>query len=181
MPEYRGVRVELTSQFDIVAIPEFQPGPQEVYQGKEAIKLLNPLKSIVTVYVPRLPSSQFWINYSAVAPEPPTAFYYFKLSINNEHIVSWGCGEEHSFKGKTMFGLYETESTREGEKGYVGKHSLFFSRTNTDATAELEDPWDDKQFVEVRVYRSNARKRIPLDLEEFKDTYHGRNGGTGVE
>jgi hypothetical protein len=33
--------------------------------------------------------------------------YYFRVSLNGSHIVSWGCGEEDTFKGKAMFRLYE--------------------------------------------------------------------------
>ena len=106
MPTYRSITISITSQFDICQLPEYAPPASTDDPFSTLPALLNPELSLVTVYLPTYPSSQFWLRYSIAPPYPPKAMYYFKLFLNGKCVVSWGCGEEDGYRGRTVFGLY---------------------------------------------------------------------------
>ncbi|KAL8955925.1 MAG: hypothetical protein Q9193_006388, partial [Seirophora villosa] len=115
MPAYRNITINLVSQFDILNIPEYAP-PASLEDPFAAPP--TPVdKSLVSCYIPIYPLSQFWLSYSISAPHPPKALYYFKLFINGACVVSWGCGEENGFKGKTTYGLFDSGQRWMGEPG----------------------------------------------------------------
>ena len=118
---------------------------------------------MVSVYIPTYPASQFWLSYSISPPHPPKALYYFKLYLNGRLIVSWGCGEENDYKGKTMFGLFDVGS------GY-GKQPLLERRVLRFAPEPGESDnhtlGNFGNFMEVRVFRSKGRKRVKPDVQE---------------
>ncbi|KAL8748312.1 MAG: hypothetical protein Q9184_007406 [Pyrenodesmia sp. 2 TL-2023] len=162
MPAYRNITINLVSQFDILNIPEYAI-PAILEDPFSAPPALAD-KSLVSCYVPIYPLSQFWFSYSISAPHPPKALYYFKLFINGACVVSWGCGEENGFKGKTMYGLYDS-GERWMEVPEVDVRAFSFA-----SDASTQHPMNDtlSQAMEVRVYRSRGRKRIRLVLEDFK-------------
>ncbi len=172
MPVSHGVKVQLKSQYDIQTIPEYAPPPSK---RKSSIKLLDQERSLISVYIPRLECSQFWICYSAAPSDGLTKFFYFKLSLDGAHVVSWGCGEGDGYEGKTMFGLFGTG------KRDAQKRAFFFSQLETEREGEDQESMKPDGVLELRIYRSSSRKRIPPDLVEFRDTHIGRNGGNGVE
>lgn len=162
MPAYRNITINLVSQFDILNIPEYAPpvALDDPFSAPPA-PVDNPL---VSCYIPIYPLSQFWFSYSISAPHPPKALYYFKLFINGACAVSWGCGEENGFKGKAMYGLFDS-----GERwmGQPGIDARVFSFANGPSTQHpLYNTMG--QMMEVRVYRSRSRKRIKPQLEDFK-------------
>ena len=105
MPTYRSITISITSQFDICQLPEYAPPTLTDDPFSILPTLLDPELSLVTVYLPTYPSSQFWLRYSIAPPYPPKALYYFKLYLNGKCVVSWGCGEDDGYRGKTVFGL----------------------------------------------------------------------------
>ena len=105
MPTYRSITISITSQFDICQLPEYAPPTSTNDPFSTLPALLNPEQALVTVYIPTYPSSQFWLRYSVAPPYPPKAIYYFKLYLNGKCVVSWGCGEDEKYCGKTVFGL----------------------------------------------------------------------------
>lgn len=150
MPSHRGVSVALNSQYDALTIPETA--------GTESSSSAH----VTEVSIPTYPSSQFWLSYTCQSPLAATGcrFYYFKLSINGESVVSWGVGEDDNWAGKTMFGLFEsgTGTDFEGRK-IVEKRGFFFSNVAKSGSGI------DGGLLEVRVYRSKARRREKIALE----------------
>ena len=162
MPNFRNITVSLVSQYDLLQIGEYQPpasNPDDPFSSQPT--LISPSQSLVSVYVPTYPNSTFWLAYTILPPHPPKALYYFKLFINGSHIVSWGCGEAERFAGKTMFGLFR------GPHGGLERRVLSF----TAETGSERGPHND--LMELKVYRAKARRRMPIELEEFEA---GANG-----
>ncbi|KAL8899993.1 MAG: hypothetical protein Q9207_005911 [Kuettlingeria erythrocarpa] len=172
MPAYRNITINLVSQFDILNIPEyaFPATLEDPFSAPPAVAD----KALVSCYVPIYPLSQFWFSYSISAPHPPKALYYFKLFINGTCVVSWGCGEENEFKGKTMYGFYDAGERWKGQPEVDVRAFTFASDNST------QHPLNDTlgQAMEVRVYRSRGRKRIRPDLENFKAVI-ARSGNHG--
>ena len=102
MPTYRTLTLSLVSQFDILTIPEYAPPsiPPDPFTDVSTVPtLVNPSTFTVSVYIPTYPGSQFWLSYSIAPPWPHGMVYYFKLFVNGECLVNWGCGEEEGHKG----------------------------------------------------------------------------------
>ncbi|KAL8671813.1 MAG: hypothetical protein Q9168_003697 [Polycauliona sp. 1 TL-2023] len=161
MPVSRNITINLVSQFDILNIPEYAPPaiPDDPFSTLSA-RVDN---SLVTCYVPTYPLSQFWFSYSVSPPHPPKAWYYFKLFINGASVVSWGCGERDGFKGRTMYGLYDSGYHWMGVPDVAARAFTFAndSSTQQSLTNTLA------QVMEIRVYRARGRKRIRPQLEHF--------------
>ena len=163
MPTYRSITLSLISQFDILTIPEYAP-PEST--STELPTLVDPHQSLVSVYVPTYPSSQFWLAYSIAPPHPPNALYYFKLFLDGSHVVSWGCGEEDRYKGKTMFGLYKSGKVFDGRR-YLEQRVLCFASDGA-PESPAEGSASLGPLMEVRVYRSKGRKRIMPEAEQYE-------------
>lgn len=148
-----------------MVIPEYPPPAFRQDSISNLPTLINEELSLISVFIPTYPGSQFWISYSIAPPNPPKALYYFKLFLNGACIVNWGCGKEDEFKGKTMFGLYESDANREGESG-IQKRILRF-REGHEGT--------DDDILEIKVYRCRGRKPCSPVLE----SYGGHKVGNG--
>ena len=164
MPTYRSITTNLTSQFDILTIPEFEPPRTLIDPFVNAPTLINHDRSVVSVYIPTYPSSQFWLCYSISPPYPPKMLYYFKLYINGNHIVSWGCGEEENYEGKTMFGLYDAGPTP-FKDNQIERRVLCFGPDRGHGDKSSMDNLDD--VMEIKVFRSKGRRRAAPAIEEF--------------
>ncbi|KAL8854846.1 MAG: hypothetical protein Q9221_000352 [Calogaya cf. arnoldii] len=161
MPVYRNITINLVSQFDILNIPEY--GPPAAPDDPFSISPDSADKSLVTCYVPTYPLSQFWFSYSVSPPHPPRALYYFKLFINGASVVSWGCGESDGFKGRTMYGLYDSGYRWMGVPDVAARAFTFAN----DATTQQSMSNAHAQVMEIKVYRARGRKRIRPKLEGF--------------
>lgn len=162
MPTYRSITLSLISQYDILTIPEYAPPKTAVDPFSNAPTLISPDNSLVSVYIPTYPSSQFWLSYSISPPHPPNLLYYFKLYINRQHVVSWGCGHDDGYKGKTMFGLYDS--------GHGTPLSPGLERRVLCFTSDLENgrmPDTLSDVMEIKVFRSKGRKRVRPTVQEF--------------
>jgi hypothetical protein len=179
MPKYRGVNIELHSQFDIETFPEYRPRLQDHYTEQgisgKVPSFTDEKTATCSVYIPVLPGSQFWIGYSVSPPVPEDQQFLFKLFINSAHIVSWSTDKEQNWKGKTMFGLYERECG-DGRKR-VEKRVLCFTPPDpkTKQWNDVSDAFDEESYMEIRVYRAHASKRTERQVEEYKDTAHGKS------
>ena len=178
MPTYRGISVELRSQFDVEALPEYFPRPQAYYTARGVSApvpdVFDETGSTCSVYVPVLPASQFWINYYVSPPVPQHQFFLFKLFINGAHIVSWSCGKDNAWKGKTMFGLYEREQGEDGKKRIEKRALCFTTPDKVDGEwKDVNDAFDAHAYLEIRLHRASGRKRVARELEEYKETSHG--------
>ncbi|KAL8709148.1 MAG: hypothetical protein Q9220_006028 [cf. Caloplaca sp. 1 TL-2023] len=161
MPTYRNITINLVSQFDILNIPEYAPPAASTDPFTAPHALAD--NTLVSCYVPTYPLSQFWFSYSISAPHPPKALYYFKLFINGTCTVSWGCGQDDDFKGRTMYGLFDSGERWQGETG-VAVRAFGFAR---DSTTQRSSSNALGQVMEIKVYRAWGRKRIRPELEEF--------------
>lgn len=180
MPTYRSINIQLHSQFDIEALPEYIPRPQSYYESQGIIATLPSLvddrTSTCCVYVPVLPGSQFWISYSVSPPVPDEQHFLFKLFINGALIVSWSCGKNEKWKGKTMFGLFKGEDGNGGKKRIEKRALSFTSPDHEDGEwRDVENAFDPDAYMEIRVCRAHGRKRIGRELEEYSKTPYGEN------
>ena len=121
-------------------------------------------RALVSVYIPAYPSSQFWIRYSIAPPYPPKALYYFKLFLKGTCIVSWGCGEEDGYEGRTMFGLYDSGDYWMGEIG-IERRVLCFGRGAKPGENVAVDP---KDVMEIKIYRAKGRMRAKPQVDGFQ-------------
>ncbi|KAL9117197.1 MAG: hypothetical protein Q9187_006267, partial [Circinaria calcarea] len=169
MPTYRSITLSLVSQFDVLTLPEFAPPTHSNDPFSPTPTLVNTDQSLVSVYIPTYPNSQFWIAYSVTAPYPPNAIFYFKLFVNGTPILSWGCSEDDGFKGKTMFGIFETE-LQDGAKA-LEKRLLGFGPDEPKAAKMHKGSLSD--VMEVRVFRSRGRTRIHPVTANFLETPFG--------
>ncbi|KAL9033777.1 MAG: hypothetical protein Q9214_007348 [Letrouitia sp. 1 TL-2023] len=166
MPTYRSITISLTSQFDILTIPEYAPPKVPNDPFAPAPSLVNPEDSLVSVYIPTYPGSRFWLSYSIAPPHPPKALYYFKLFLNGKCVVSWGCGEKDAYKGKTMYGLFDSGLGWMGETG-VDVRAFCFGDGHASWQPFLHD--DLSQFMEVKVYRAKGRMRMQPQFPDVKE------------
>ncbi|KAI7502663.1 hypothetical protein KC347_g8888 [Hortaea werneckii] len=125
---------------------------------------LDPASQTVDVSIPIYASSQFWIVYACPRPLPgikheedvQVRYYFFKLLVRGQCIVSWGCGEQQGWQGKAMFGLFTTGSDFERRR-VVKKMGFFFPPYFSEAYEGSE--YADPAAFEVQVFRSWARRR----------------------
>ena len=169
MPTYRSITISLISQFDILTIPEYAPPPTPNDPFTNAPTLVNPDHSLVSVYIPTYPSSQFWLSYSISPPHPPKSLYYFKLFLNGHSVASWGCGEDDDYRGKTVFGLFKPSRTSGLIKYDTLERRVLCFRPDI---AGLDHPPLDNlsDVMEIRVFRSKARKRIRPEAQKLQST-----------
>jgi hypothetical protein len=171
MPTHRSINIALHSQFDIEIVPEYYPPPH--LTSPTVAPLVEDNTSTCNVFVPVLPGSQFWIVYSISPPVPEGHFFLFKLYVDGEKLFSWAVGKEEEWRGKCMFGLFESE--RMGGKR-MEKRALCFSALDKkdDKDGEVENKGD---FVEIRVHRASGRKRIEREMKVFEETALAKNDG----
>lgn len=183
MPKYRNISVQLcgdTSDGDLPELPRLAPGvarltplplvilelaPPMVARHSPT-KCLTPLlqdneKAQISVYVPMTPKALFWVSYSIEPPPVDGTFFVFKLLVNHEEVVTWSCDANNKFKGKTMFGLFDTHAD-EGGQGLEKRLFRFGTASNLDTrvVGDLSGDKEEDRFVEVRVFRAKAKKRI---------------------
>jgi hypothetical protein len=174
MPTYRNITLNLQSDTTDTIIELAPPSSHVVTPAKPSHhhhgsahppQLRDDTRAIISVYVPILPKSLFWLNYH-ITPPPlePGHFYVFKMFVNRTEVVTWSCSEEQKFRGKCMFGLYDTGLGDDGvSKGYgVGmqKRAFRWGDSEVRVTGDLSGDPERDRFVEVRVCRANKMVRI---------------------
>ena len=164
MPTYCSITIQLISQYGLYAIPEFTPPAEPSDPFYDAPTLQRDELSLTSVYVPTYPGSQFWIKYEILPPFPPKQQFYFKLYINGDCKVSWGCGEEQGYKGKTMFVLYEHAQSNSTER-LIERRVLCWGPDPVETRKSTEVNHND--VMEIRVFRSRSRKRTVPKVEQF--------------
>ncbi|KAF1979429.1 hypothetical protein BU23DRAFT_586619 [Bimuria novae-zelandiae CBS 107.79] len=178
MPNYRSISIKLHSQFDIETYPEFLPRPHSHYVSRgiptpATVPVFEDSQtSTCSVYVPVYANSQFWLSYDISPPVPDDQHFLFKLYINGAHVVSWSTGKEDKWKGKTMFALFEMEDD-DGRKR-VEKRVMCFTAPKDGRWGDVENVWDEKARLEIRVHRALGRKRAERVVEEYGTTEHGK-------
>lgn len=168
------------SQYDIGTLSEYYPEPKERCKARGDInfgpELINDVTSTCSVYIPILMGSTFWINYSVSPPVPSGHYFLFKLYINGAHIVSWSTGKEEAWKGKTMFGLFESKDDQ--GKCRIEKRVLCFAPPDgKDQKCEhVTNTFDSTAHIEIKVHRASGRKRVERVAEEYETTQHAQHG-----
>lgn len=157
MPTYRSITASLVSQFDLMVIPEYPPPENRQDHDSTLPTLISEELSLISVFIPTYSGSQFWISYSIAPPYPPKALFYFKLFLNGASVVSWGCGKDDGYKGKTVFGLYKSDADEEGESS-IQKRILCFRE---------ESRGSDDDILEMKVYRCKGRRPCSPTLESY--------------
>lgn len=181
---YRSIDIALHSQLNIEALPEHHPIPRDDHTAPDTTSFMPELfdsrTSTCSVFVPVMPGGTFWIKYRVRPPIPEEQYFLFKLHIDGAHIVNWSTGKAEGWKGKTMFGLFESPEDMRGKKR-IEKRMFYFvppdgkkKHWGCDA-----DTFDEKACVEIRVHRAGARKRVQREVEEYVATPHAKKN-TGI-
>ncbi|KAK3113812.1 hypothetical protein LTR53_008519 [Teratosphaeriaceae sp. CCFEE 6253] len=169
MPTLRGINITLHSQYDALAIPEYTAAglaipPRhlplqdaamgETHVGECESTPVDGAASAVDIHIPVYQNSQFWLSYSC-PPSPADRsfrYWYFKLCVGDQCLVSWGTSERENWRGKTMFALFHGGMDFE-RRGVVEKRGLFFP-DSARAAARGKGA-----VFKVKVFRAVARKR----------------------
>ena len=177
MVTFRSISIELRSQYDLLVIPEFAPRVSED-GSTSSLNLKDGETSHTSVFIPIYSSSQFWLCYAISPPLPPASYFYFKLIIDGVHVVSWGCGKEDDYKGKTMYGLFENKKAS-GQRPDIVKRAFFFSRFGM--KNEAADPSENNRLMEIKVFRSSGRKKDHSAVDRFTKSSRGQVREDGIE
>lgn len=180
MPTYRSINIALHSQFDIEALPEYHPNSKDYYIASGITgfvpDFVDDARSTCSVYIPVLPGSTFWIDYSVSPPVPQDHFFLFKLYINGEHVVSWSTGKDEEWKGKTMFGLFESNKSVDGKSGLQKRVLCFTPPGKIDGKRrDVANTFDQAARIEIRVHRADGRKRVERSTYQYQETQHAKN------
>ena len=194
MPTFRSIAINLVSQFDGLALPEFAPitATAAAPSGRSPISsdgddddenqdmsLIDSSKSLVSVYVPRNSRSLLWISYSVFSPDSCRILFYFKLFLNDVHVVSWGVATKTAAAGKIMFSLTgpnnrnndDDDTNDNGSRRALEKKMLCFGDDTGQAAVD--------DLLEIRVYRSRGRRRC--EISELDTRRLPKEAGPGSE
>ncbi|KAH7152995.1 hypothetical protein EDB81DRAFT_855491 [Dactylonectria macrodidyma] len=183
MPHLRGVDVSIVTHPSGKKLPEFPHSPAPSvrilpqttctsgsYESELASHVDSPsnhqANSLVSVYIPSAPGSQFRIHYSVncMFPEPP-CYVYFKIFLNGRNITSWGVDPVVQASGSVTRALfepddrwhYEDDGVIHRRQGIEARCLYFLPASSGTSVA------DDGGLIEVQVFRSKGRKRrVPL-------------------
>lgn len=182
MPTYKNITISLRSSAQETApLLEFPPPPH-----LPGVRIEDAQSSTATVYVLASPGLTFWIAYHVKPPalsimdQPDVKYFLFKLYMEGRHVVTWAVGEEDEWKGKTMFGLFENQAWRGG----VEKRAFTFATgekggmKDVDVDAEKDH---EERFMEIKVFRASARKRVQRKTPELMETEVGKEGAGGIK
>ena len=188
MPSYRNITVNLHSD-TAESIIEFAIPTTEAGEDSNSSMCHSPLqddkRAMISVYIPFIPQTLFWINYRITPPpDDDGVFFVFKLFVNRREVSTWCCGYEQRFHGKCMFGLFDTayddnadgcDSTSGIVSKAVEKRVLTFPSDFDAAFRNLPGGRDRDRFIEVRICRANKMVRMQPRLELFNQG-HGLTG-----
>jgi hypothetical protein len=188
MPTLQGISLELhTQQGPTYGGPIEEFAPRETGADDPSSLFMPPIYNvetrIVSVFIPIFPSQQFWLVYSTHPPIAPSKrsslvqdpfgirfntssplqhdgeFYVFKLFIGSDELTTWSCGAEQDWRGKTVFGMFDTGTSTAG-KG-LQKRIMCFGSQGPLVSGDLGGAKDEDRKIEVRVYRANQALRVP--------------------
>ncbi|KAF4539734.1 uncharacterized protein LTHEOB_9852 [Lasiodiplodia theobromae] len=182
MPTYKNITVSLRSSAQETApLLEFPPPPH-----LPGVRIEDTQSSTATVYVLASPGLTFWIAYHVKPPalimddQPVDVKYFlFKLYMEGRHVVTWAVGEEDEWKGKTMFGLFENQAWRGG----VEKRAFTFATGKESGMGDVDvdvEKDHEERFMEIKVFRASARKRVQRKTPELMETEVGKEGAGGI-
>ncbi|KAH9223987.1 hypothetical protein DL95DRAFT_484827 [Leptodontidium sp. 2 PMI_412] len=193
MPTHRGIKISVVSQLELKLHPEF-PHPESsqfTYRSPDlrkgaakfadwtppsassdskADRLLG-RQSVVSVYIPSMPATRFWIRYNIVeAAATHSEWFYFKMFMNGRHITSWGTNAKTKPSGQVMRGLFEpSDRWNYKHEGTVFRNMgtevrpFIFGHEEKDCSAAK-----DGGLIEVMVFRARGRKRRLPKPTDFK-------------
>jgi hypothetical protein len=172
MPTYKDITVTMHTPFTIEGIPEIAPPAPTALSTSPIKQLVNESRRCVSVYVPVMPQSLFWLSYAITDPPTDGTFFVFKLFVNRQEIVTWSCDKDQKWKGKTMFGLFDTglDDMVVGGAGMEKRVFKFGSPGQEDwrVVGDLRADGEKHRFVEVRVCRANMKMRTPRVMDKYK-------------
>ncbi|KAK0101432.1 hypothetical protein ONS95_006605 [Cadophora gregata] len=193
MPTHRGIKVSVVSQLELKLHPEF-PHPEssqftyrspDVRKGTAAYADWTPpsassdskadrllgRQSVVSVYIPSMPATRFWMRYNVAEAAMHSEWFYFKLFMNGRHITSWGTDAKTKPSGQVMRGLFEPS-----DRWNYRYEGTLFRNMGTEARPfifgyEEKEPSAAKDggLIEVMVFRARGRKRKLPALADFKN------------
>ncbi|QDS74036.1 hypothetical protein FKW77_009083 [Venturia effusa] len=171
MPLYAGISMKIHTPFALQGLPEIAP-TEDIYDHSPAKQHVDESRCRVSVFVPVMPQAHFWLSYNVNEPpsEPVGVFYVFKLLVNGQPLVTWSCGEEEEWRGKSMFSLYDAEQGDAVGGAGMQKMCFHFSKRDEDGREEQASEFtgDQERCVEVRVCRANVKIRVPRNLPKYE-------------
>lgn len=181
---HRSIDIALHSHLNFKVLPEYHPTPKDDHTAPYTASFMpqqfDRRTSTCSVFVPAMPGTAFWIQYCVRPPIPDEQYFLFKLYIDGAHIVNWSTGKAEGWKGKTMFGLFESPEDIRGKRR-IEKRMFYFGSPDEKRNhwGYNTDTFDKNACVEIRVHRAGARKRVLREIEEYEDTHHAKKD-TGI-
>ncbi|KAJ4389317.1 hypothetical protein N0V93_006783 [Gnomoniopsis smithogilvyi] len=193
MPSFRGIDISIITQSEFGRLPEY-PHPDGSYFQSLATKqaagqsqppssepgnedaIANGSANVgdpdarISVYIPSLPGSQFWINYVVENEPSPPCHLFFKLHMNGRHITSWGINPKVKSQGRVEKALYEPcDRWNQEDNGVVfkqeGIEARYFYFVSDQQQVSVAD---DGGLIEVLVFRAKGRKRRAANLSQYR-------------
>ena len=180
MPTYRNITINLQSD-TTQNILEFAPPPTPTTSPRKIAssppntpeddentsdhpQLHDERHAAISVYIPFVPKTLFWVNYQVAPPAAQGIFYVFKLFVNKIEAATWSCSRKQQFRGKCMFGLFDTGCEEDGPTGAslgkgMQKRVFRFGEAEYRACGDLSSDEPVDRFVEIRVFRANKKSR----------------------
>ena len=158
MPFFCGIDIKLVSQPENIILPEYV-GPSN--GNKDATG--NSKCQVITAHIPVTKNSQFWILYSIPSPCPLSGYYYFRITLADKIVLSWGCGAKDGYQGKVMFALV---NERDSWMGSNSMEKRIFSAVDCNSTVSIPET----TIMTIAVYRAKGRKRISRKYFDSQDT-----------
>ncbi|KAK2757225.1 hypothetical protein FQN54_004739 [Arachnomyces sp. PD_36] len=176
MPTFANIKVSLVSQFELVTLPEhiLPNSPEDKFRRYSGPAAQGPLPTptspfiaepssspVITLYVSNTAGSRFWVDYAISGPQNINSLYYFQLSVNDKHVLSWGCGEKEGFGGKEMFKIFESFGGQQGQ-GLLGYGESAMELMMMQHQDLMRDVYGMKT-VDIKVCRASNRYRVGGD------------------
>lgn len=171
MPTFKNVTISLrTSAAETTPLFEYPPPAGSSVQLER--------QNTAAVYVPAMPKLTFWIAYHVKPPIPEDIEYYvFKLYMEGRLVVTWGVGDEDDWRGKTHFGVFENKDWPSG----LERRAFAFGNLRDEENGVDKETDHHSRFLEVRVLRATARRRVFKEVMRLDATEVGREGAGNVE
>ncbi|KAK5995827.1 hypothetical protein PT974_04245 [Cladobotryum mycophilum] len=188
MPRLRGIEISVAVQPESLILPEFphpEASPVCLKSPDKASPSLRASRSSafdiesthipkinpkVSVYIPSIPGTRFWIRYSVQRALEPPGCFFFKLFMNGRNVANWGA-DPGVTSGIITRALHEPSDRWNFKQGGIllrrtGIESRFFFFALATETITIAD---DGGLIEVQVFRARSRRRRTPNLSKHRN------------
>lgn len=169
MPLFCGIDIRLMSQPENIIMPEYinSSNPDTHAAGDRDYPIIKTFISVTKM-------SQFWIVYSIPSPCPLSGYYFFRMTLADNIVLSWGCGAKDGYQGKVMFALVNDGNCLMGK---TSMEKRIFSIIDCDGNLSIPET----EITMIAVYRAQGRKRISRKFSDYQNTGQRLNDVANIQ